>query len=263
MEQPAERVHISRVDYSDRTAALLTLNDGRRLLVSLVGRGGTGNAEKGELQPTIVIEVNDPAASSLSPEELRSRLELLPDALCWRAHWSDAELRARAEADAREQALGYLDAVPDGLELPDDLGPALRRESVLHFEVKRILAEAGRMAVPGLDITAVVPGRHGGEIRGRQQSSSSVYELDLVELEQRFGRLVPDVTCKAWPEGGGRVFWPMLIEVTVTNVIDGERLERIRATGEAALEIDLSLTDRKSTRLNSSHEWISRMPSSA
>ena len=104
------------------------------------------------------------------------------------------------------------------------------------------------MAVPGLDITAVVPGRHGGEIRGRQQSSSSVYELDLVELEQRFGRLVPDVTCKAWPEGGGRVFWPMLIEVTVTNVIDGERLERIRATGEAALEIDLSLTGGRVTR---------------
>ena len=38
---------------------------------------------------------------------------------------------------------------------------------------------------------------------------------------------------------------------------DNERLEFL---GDAVLEL---VSDRKSTRLNSSHEWISRMPSSA
>ena len=35
------------------------------------------------------------------------------------------------------------------------------------------------------------------------------------------------------------------------------------ALGVATLIIVMSVIDRKSTRLNSSHEWISRMPSSA
>ena len=35
------------------------------------------------------------------------------------------------------------------------------------------------------------------------------------------------------------------------------------ATGEPTLAQMTKVSDRKSTRLNSSHEWISRMPSSA
>ena len=33
--------------------------------------------------------------------------------------------------------------------------------------------------------------------------------------------------------------------------------------GKYKAKVPLELSDRKSTRLNSSHEWISRMPSSA
>ena len=36
-----------------------------------------------------------------------------------------------------------------------------------------------------------------------------------------------------------------------------------KATLEMTAEASGEITDRKSTRLNSSHEWISRMPSSA
>ena len=45
---------------------------------------------------------------------------------------------------------------------------------------------------------------------------------------------------------------PATVEVNEYQIADG---------GEGSL--DALLTDRKSTRLNSSHEWISRMPSSA
>ena len=46
-------------------------------------------------------------------------------------------------------------------------------------------------------------------------------------------------------------------------------VHRLAARGDVVIGFDLSrsvdqvVRDRKSTRLNSSHEWISRMPSSA
>ena len=39
--------------------------------------------------------------------------------------------------------------------------------------------------------------------------------------------------------------------------------DRLEPALERAIELSAELVDRKSTRLNSSHEWISRMPSSA
>ena len=38
---------------------------------------------------------------------------------------------------------------------------------------------------------------------------------------------------------------------------------RSKRVGGAAYQVPMQVKDRKSTRLNSSHEWISRMPSSA
>ena len=54
--------------------------------------------------------------------------------------------------------------------------------------------------------------------------------------------------------GALHVLWEDLGEVRTVGVIDTFRGKKI---GHQILE------DRKSTRLNSSHEWISRMPSSA
>jgi hypothetical protein len=59
--------------------------------------------------------------------------------------------------------------------------------------------------------------------------------------------LIPDVVCEAWPKMGSSLD-PLIIEVTVTNVIDDDRKERIRAQGVAALEIDLSMTGGRVTR---------------
>ena len=51
-------------------------------------------------------------------------------------------------------------------------------------------------------------------------------------------------------------------EVKELNGADEEAIARAGSTGKA-LQVLLQKGDRKSTRLNSSHEWISRMPSSA
>ena len=51
-------------------------------------------------------------------------------------------------------------------------------------------------------------------------------------------------------------------EVTV-SIIDPGNPGRILGFGAQPARVRVSVRDRKSTRLNSSHEWISRMPSSA
>ena len=48
-----------------------------------------------------------------------------------------------------------------------------------------------------------------------------------------------------------------------TRMPNGAMVEGSSTSGRARLRDWRSTVDRKSTRLNSSHEWISRMPSSA
>ncbi|SDZ43122.1 hypothetical protein SAMN05518669_1354 [Variovorax sp. YR634] len=251
VEVPAEKLHILQVDYRGRAVAVITFDDGRQLRVELTGTPGEINGPLGAdglPVPTIYLGVNDPLLASMEPSEIRRRMRLLPDDLCWRGHWDDIELQARAEAEAKEKAHFYFDEIPEGLDLPEEMDPALRRETVLHHEVKRILAEQRWLYVPGLDVVVEALTHDGQALRERWSCEAEKLELDHVELEQRFGRIVPDITCKSWSTAGGRVMWPLLIEVTVTNQINEERLRGIREHGEAALEIDLSLAGGRVTR---------------
>jgi len=241
VELPPEKLHISKVRYRDRTQAVITFDDGRELLVLLTGMS-TANAAALTVPavPTIVLDVDDPSLASMDPSELRNRLRLLPNAVCWRSHWDDADLLAQAELRATDKARFQLDVIPSDLELPPDLPPELKRESVLHYEVKRILSEERRIRVPGVRAEVSVPAADGTDIELYWSEPADVLSLSHIDLEKRFERLIPDVTCKAWPETGGRVFWPLFIEVAVTNLVDEQRLTKIREQAEAALEIDFS-----------------------
>ena len=246
VELPAERVHITAVDFRDRAVAVLTLDDGRQLRVELTGTLDAGEAAlvldaDGHPVPTILLAVHDRSLAGMAPDELRRRLRLLPNGLCWRVHWDDLDLARKAEAAARDKALFCFDTVPDGLDLPAGLDPALKRQTVLHHAVLRLLAESHQLNVPGWVAEAEATLPDGRVVRRQIQSESEVLSLDLVELEERFGHIVPDVTCKAWPVDGGAVLWPLFIEVTVTNAVTAERLDRIREAGQPTLEVDLRL----------------------
>lgn len=243
VELPPERVRITQVDFRDQAVAILTLDDGRQLRVELTGTldGELVLDAAGHPVPTILLAVDDPSLAGMAPDELRRRLTLLPSEVCWRAHWNDAELARQAAADARGQALFYFDEVPDGFDLPLDLDPALKRQTVLHHEVMKLLAESQELHVPGWVAEAEVDWPDGRGGRRRAESEPQLLTLDVVELEERFGHIVPDVTCRAWPADGGSVLSPLFIEVTVTNTMTTERLDRIRAEGQATLEVDLSL----------------------
>jgi hypothetical protein len=254
VELPPQKIHISQVDFRDRAAAIVTLDDGRQLRVELTGMSGalaTSFDEQGLPVPTICIDINDPSLASMSPEELRQRLQLVPDPFCWRRHWDDAALLALAQEEAHRQASLYLDTVPDGLELPANMSPQLKRETVLHHVAKSILQEERRVAVPQVDAEVRIPtpgSNKGMEVHESWAMPDLMMMLDHVSLEEPFENLIPDVTCKAWPQEGGRVEWPFLIEITVTNDIDYERLERIRAVRCGALEINLGLAGGRVTR---------------
>jgi hypothetical protein len=249
-KKPSRSVRISQVDYRDRATAVITLDDGRQLRVELTGTAGSHDqpSSDGRPVPTIYLAVNDPELAALAPDELRRRARLQPDELCWHAHWNDAELLAQAEAAARERAHFYFDDVPSCLDLPDGLDPALRRETVLHHEVKRILEEVGRLTVPEIAVEVEVPRTDGQILQGRWVEEEEELRLERVQLETRYGRLIPDITCDAFGSDCHARHLPLLIEVTVTNPIDEERLGRIRATGEATLEIDLSLAGGRVNR---------------
>jgi hypothetical protein len=233
VEVPPQRVRVAGIDFRDQTYAVLTLDDGRQLRVALTGSITEQAADSGEttLVPTITIDV-DTSVAGMDQAEIRKRLKLLPEGLCWRSHWSDTELRADAALRAAGLAMDALDWL---------------RETLLHHEVKRILVGAERITVPGLDGVEELRTDGHPTLQRRWSVPQGVFSLSDTRLEQRMRPLIPDVVTVA-RSNDGKVFNPLVIEVTVTNPIDEERRARIREQGVAALEIDLSMTGGRITR---------------
>ena len=237
---PPERVRIRDFNFQDKVAAVLTLDDGRQLRIRLTGTGslGTSMDSDGYPIPTILLEVNDLAVASMSPEELRSRITLVPDNLCWLSHWSDQVLQSQALEDARLRADELLDLAPSDTSVLEGVEPKFRRETLLHLEVKRILFEAKEIRVPALQAMASKTANNGKTVERHWERPSELIPLLEVHLEQRLGRVTPDVIAKVAAEYGEL----MMIEVTVTNQINDGRLVRIRDKNIPALEINLSLS---------------------
>lgn len=239
VERPAEPVRIADCAFEDEAIALLTLDDGRRLHVRLVGRGEVAKdfGNKDRLTACIAIQADDPAVANMTPEEILSRLQLVWNEGCWMNHWADDDLDAEAKASAIEKAIDALDWL-DTIDLSDDLSPAERRETLLHREVKAILERERRIRVPELKAEAEWQRANGFTDKRTWSSPDVELQLSSVELEVHLGHSVPDVVASWVAEDG----WShsMLIEVTVTNPITDDRIERLSSLGWPALEIDIS-----------------------
>lgn len=287
VEEPAERRAIRGARLLDRVTAELTLDDGRRLLVDLTGQREPTSEFDG--QAVVTISLSDPELAMLSPEEIRTRLRILPD-IQWCAHWNDRELAVNGDSAASQAACDALDnwSAEDEAdfracltpEINEDTAQNLRRETLLHREVKAILEREQRIATPSLEVT--VTRDPPDEFRGDWESNSlrmtwltapRTLELDDVRLERRLGRIVPDVIGNL---GGRQIYtegitdtwvsgdfeeeiedtystaWPLtlLAEVTVTHGIDKEKQERIRELNLPTLEIDLRLLGGRITLEN-------------
>lgn len=237
VERPSESVGINECAFRDEATAILTLDDGRRLVVQLVGRGEVARLEGDEtLLARIELEVDDPAIAMMSPKEIFKRLELAWSNACWTQHWADADLDHQADAKARESAAAALDWL-DSVDSPDGPSPAEQRETLLHREVKAILERKKRIRLPGLHVEAQWQRSNGFIDRKVWSAPEAEVSLTSVELEVHLGCSVPDVVA-TWVDSDG---WThsVFIEVTVTNPIGDERIDRLSSFGFPVLEIDI------------------------
>lgn len=285
-EKPPERVAITRAVLHDHATALLTLDDGREILVDLTGERVA--SDDGQGQAIVTVFLSDPIIARMSPDEIRARLRLLPD-VRWCEHWDDKALQAAANAQAQQFAHDAMDAwgAPDEAQflqqLPPDLDSSvaqqLRRETLLHSEVKAILEQASRIATPSLGITVTRDALNdfsdeweGNTLRIKWETASTMLSLEKTQLEQRQGGIVPDVICtlrdplpfifgvtETWlddtfeelvEDNYSSQRWPrtLLIEVTVTHGIDQEKLRRIQILNMPMLEIDIGSLGGRVTR---------------
>lgn len=224
VETGSETICVRRRDFIDVTTAELLLDDGRRLLVKVVGSAeqtAPGAFAGDALIPRIEIVIDDPQFAMLAPAELRARLFPALGAGNWCGHWPDPAADAAALAQAQADA----DQLLDWYDGPEEVPEQLRGESVLHREVMAILASATELAVPGWKVTDA--GKLATDVRRVEKQ-----RLNGARLEKKLGRIIPDVIATL-ADGG-----ELLIEVTVTNIITAERLERIRAVDLPTLEID-------------------------
>jgi hypothetical protein len=165
------------------------------------GRAQLRDVEAGAtVVPQIEICVDDPALAEMSPEELRARLLPAIEEGAWCGHWPDAAGDAIAREDAKRAAGDALDWDENSADLPADL----RRESLLHREVKAVLECASSVLLPGWSMTLT------GATATSKDRTERV-QLAGARLEQRLGRIIPDVIAQL--KTGGE----LLVEVTVIN----------------------------------------------
>jgi len=285
VEEPAERVRVSLAHMRDNAMAVLTLDDGRELIVDLTGT--RVSTDDGHGSAVVTMALSDPALAMLDAASIRARLRILPD-LRWCSHWKDHALAEQGRIAAEQAAINAMDAwtAEDEAEfrgaLPSGTAPALaqtfRRETLLHREAKAAIKQAGAIDTPGLEliVTRHRPEELAGDwddqtIRKVWMTGRRRLVLHEVCLERRLGSIVPDVIAtlggrQGYVHGGtrttvGEVFdedaeddyspaWPatLLVEVKVTHGVDREKLQRIRQLDTPTLEIDLSTMGGRLTR---------------
>lgn len=241
VEHPREMVSIVSAQFEDRVTAIVTLEDGRQFRIGIVGsvEASDDQADVQTAIPTIRFIVDDPAIADMSPDELRKRVTAIVDDGEWCSHWNDALLAQQALAAAQQKAIDALDWIDGDYDIPDDLTGDVRRETLLHLKAKEILEKEKRIRLPNLFVKSEAQLPNGLPLEKCSKLPGQVIHLESVCLEKPMGQIKPDV-CALTIEDG---HWPgqqILIEITVTNTIKEERLERIRAKNIPTLEIDIS-----------------------
>lgn len=241
--KPSERVRVVDTYFDDQAKAILTLDDGRKIIVTLTGGVADVTNEGDSIVANISIETgNDLSIAGMSPEELKDRMTLLWAGACWNSHWSDSELLDISKEGAKSQAVEGLDWLVDDGSISgiERLTNAQKSETLLHLEVKRILERERRIHLPELvaRVQKEVPSSQ--EYSRETKWPAEIVILHDVRLEQRLNRIVPDVIATVIDSDSEGQHYSLAIEVTVTNTIDEERMQRIRSANLATLEIDLS-----------------------
>ena len=171
----------------------------------------------------------------------QNHLKLLWTGACWKSHWQDVQLAILAENKARQIASDALDWLDDieGLSEANQLSKEQKRETLLHMEVKSILANEKRINLPELVVNVERDAPRKDTYKRESRWESEFVNLKDVSLEKRLGRIIPDVIAQVIVDDNTDISYQLLVEVTVTNPINAERLERIKLVNLPTIEIDV------------------------
>lgn len=241
--------------------AVLTLADGSQIAIRL--RGAVAAQDDGSLLPTIVIDTPPGLLANCTPDELRSRIQVLVA----EGEWCGpplAALRVGAGQNRADyglaDALEALDAVPD--EAVPHIGRSPTYETLLHWTAKHLIASMTELYVPSICV-AWEPAYDIAEIHDDSCEIERHWRLvDSAQVEAVLEHTRPDILLES-SRRDGRDSYQIAIEVTVANAIDVERRSRIQAAGIACLEFDLSRLPRDITRtrladLLANDYWLKR-----
>ena len=108
-------------------------------------------------------------------------------------------------------------------------------ETALHLAAKDILAGRKKIVLPAVEI------QFAHSSRSTAIAPQKCYLIESVVIERKLGSIIPDLIVRI----GGR---ELLVEVTVTHGVDGDKLKKVRELGLSCVEIDLSDTERELAR---------------
>lgn len=223
----------------DETAAILTLEDGREVLICLEGSRAVD--QHGQLSAVITINVDDPEAALWSPEEILTKARLPGGWMCLRRHWQDNELGEQAQSNAVQKADDQIDIDTEDVDLPSGLTTKQRSECLLHWKIKSLLTEAKFLITPAVNIE--VPYQlPNGQFRAEWVRFPELdLELTEVAYEVPMDGFKPDIACMATDPTGTLGTFRLIIEVAVTHRVDAIKLRKIATRKIACLELDTNL----------------------
>lgn len=231
---PAEEVRVRNRTWVDDQSAMLILDDGRQLLVTVRAHHTLNE----ELNSTCVLSLAgaiDPAISGWDTEKILAHLRMPGCGIDWKSHWDDAKLRAQETAVLEQMEDLYLGGIPR--EWLDGLDGKQIGETVLHWLIKKTIAERGKLHVPAMTVAVHQEMPDGSEVEEIAHCPATVLLLGDTRLERRLGNMVPDVICRARRADGQGSAFDLAIEAAVTHLVDDTKRKKILKSGVACLEI--------------------------
>lgn len=231
---PGEEVRVRSRTWVDDQSAMLVLEDGRQLLVTVRAHH---TLDEG-LNSTCVLSLAgaiDSAIAAWDTETILAHLRMPGCGIDWKSHWDDAKLRAQEAAVLEQTEDLYLGGIPR--EWLDGLAGKQIGETVLHWLIKKTIAERGKLYVPAMTVAVRQDMPDGSEEEVIAHCSATVLLLDDIRLERRLGSMIPDVMCRARRADRQGSAFDLAIEAAVTHLVDDTKRKKILEAGVACLEI--------------------------
>jgi len=216
---------------------ILTLASGREVIALLRGQQEVG--EFGSVLAVIEIEVNDPEAAWMSPDEILARSTLDGEWMRVAYHQDDERLSRLAGDEARNRALQQLDINPEDFDLPVGATKKQAAESLLHWAVKDALLGLDRIQSPAFKRRAMAV-EEDGELHTVEVFVPSTW-ISIAEVadEVLFDGYRPDIVCVGRAEKGFLGRFRLLVEVAVTHKVTLAKMEMIERDDVACIELDV------------------------